>query len=209
MIHRPQQCQLAAWAARIGRCCFLLAVLTVAFGTAFAAPESADHGEGNPLLRVSPGLWIWTLLVFTGLLIVLYRFGWGKMIDSLDARDKAIRGAIDEARQQHEEAQKLIAEQKALMDKTRHETTSMIAEAEQQAKRERQRIVDEARSESEKIVARGREQIEQEKRAALSEIRRSVADLAVDVSRRMIPEVIDPQTHRSLAERFVQELSKK
>ena len=51
----------------------------------------------NPLLKVSPGLWIWTLIIFLLLYLVLRKWGFGKMIEKLDARDEAIRGAIDDA----------------------------------------------------------------------------------------------------------------
>ena len=166
------------------------------------------HGGGNPLLQVSPGLAIWTLIIFISLLLVLWRWGWGALIGKLDARDTAIRGAIDEAKAERDEAAKLLAEHQALVDKARRETSEMIAEAQQEAKRERQRIVDDAREEYEKILARGREQIEQETRAALSDVRSTVANLALDVASKVIGRSMTDDDHRRMAEGFVAELER-
>jgi F-type H+-transporting ATPase subunit b len=177
--------------------------------TAMALLASSGGGGGNPLLRVDPGLAIWTLIIFLLLLFVLWRYGWGMMIEKLDARDRAIRGSIDEARAERLEAEKLLVEQKALLDQTRRETAAMLQAAQQDAGAERQRLVDQAREEYERIVERGREQIDQEKRAAVAEVRKVVADLAVGVAGRLIDKNLDTAGQRELAEKFVGELERK
>ncbi|RMG47291.1 MAG: ATP synthase F0 subunit B [Acidobacteria bacterium] len=176
----------------------------LAVSMALAAAEAG--GEGNPLLRVTPGLWLWTVLIFLLLLAVLYRFGWGMLIEKLDQRDRSIRGAIEEARREREEAAKLLAEHERLLAETRRKTAEMVAEAQREAKSERQRILAEARAEYDKTIERGRQQIEQETRAAVAEIRRQAAELAIEVTRRMLPELLDAERHRALAEKFVSEL---
>ena len=177
--------------------------------TTMALLASSGGGGGNPLLRVDPGLAIWTLIIFLLLLFVLWRYGWGMMIDKLDARDRAIRGSIEEARAERLEAEKLLVEQKALLDQTRRETAAMLQAAQQDAGTERQRLVDQAREEYERIVERGREQIDQEKRAAVAEVRKVVADLAVSVAGRLIDKNLDTAAQRELAEKFVGELERK
>jgi len=177
--------------------------------TTMALLASSGGGGGNPLLRVDPGLAIWTLIIFLLLLFVLWRYGWGMMIDKLDARDRAIRGSIEEARAERLEAEKLLVEQKALLDQTRRETAAMLQAAQQDAGTERQRLVDQAREEYERIVERGREQIDQEKRAAVAEVRKVVADLAVGVAGRLIDKNLDTAGPRELAEKFVGELERK
>ncbi len=169
---------------------------------------ASAHGGGNPLLQITIGPVIWTLIIFLVMLFVLWRWGWGALIGKLDARDVAIRGAIDEAREERDQAAKLLAEHQALLDQTRRESSEMIAEAQQEAKREKQRIVDGAREEYDKILARGREQIAQETRAALSELRRTVADLSLEVASKMIRRTLSGEDQRKMAERFVSELER-
>lgn len=176
--------------------------------SAAEAAEAGAHGAGggNPLLEVRPGLWFWTILIFLLLFLVLRWKGWGVLIDKLEARDRAIRGAIDEARGQREQAEALLAQQKDLLDRSRKETAEMLAAAQEQAGRERQRIVAEAREEYERIVSRGRAQIEQETRAALAQVRESTASLAVDVAAKLIRRNLDPAGQKELAEQFVRDL---
>ncbi len=173
---------------------------------ALLAVDEAEHAAADLLLRPDPGLWIWTLLVFLGVLFILWKWGWGMMLDALDRRDLAIRGAIEEARREREEAERLLAEHRALLEKTRRETAEMLATAQQEAARERQRIVEEARAEYEKILARGREQVAQEAARARAEIRREVADLVLLAASRLLRKTLDDAEHRRLAEEFVAEL---
>ena len=175
-----------------------------------AAAGGAEAGSGGGiaerLLSPDTGLLFWTPAIFIALLIILWRFGWGTMIDKLDERDRAIRGAVEEAGRERSEAQKLLAENKRLLEETRRKTSEMLGEAESAAKVERQRILDEARDESTRIVERGRKQIEQETNNALAQIRGSVVDLAIETTRKLIPRVVDESSHRDLAEQFVREL---
>ena len=177
----------------------MLAQVTPVLASPLAAGSDA-------LLKLETNLWIWTLIIFFTLLVILWRGGWKMMITKLDARDEAIRGAIDKAKLDREEAERLLQEQKADLDKTRRETAEMLQAAQQEAARERQRIIDGARDEYEKIVQRGREQIENETGAALAQVRQTVADLSLDVAGRLLGKTLDQQAHKELAERFVTEL---
>jgi F-type H+-transporting ATPase subunit b len=166
----------------------------------------AENGGENPLLRVSPGLALWTLIVFLLLFLALRKWGFRPLIAKLDARDRAIRGAIEEARKQHEEAEQLLQQQRELLRQARRESAQMLGVAQEQAERERQGIVAEARAEYERFVARGRAQIEQETRAAVTEVRRTTAALALEVAGKLMHRTMDQPAHKELAEQFVKEL---
>lgn len=174
---------------------------------ALIAAESGD--AGSALVQWKPGLWIWTIGIFLLLLLVLWRFGWGTMISKLDARDQAIRGAIDEARQEREEANKLIEEQKQMLDETRRKTAEMISEAQQDAKRERERILEQAREEAEKKLEDGRRQIEDETRKALADIQGSVAELSLKVAEQLLRRSVSDEDHKALVERAVSQLEER
>jgi F-type H+-transporting ATPase subunit b len=173
---------------------------------ALLAAEAEGEAGGNPLIRVSPGLWLWTLVIFLLLFLILRKWGFGTMIDKLDARDRAIRGAIEEAKGQRDQAEHFLAEQKALLDKARRDASELLASAQEQGGRERQRIVAEAREEYEKIVARGRSQIEQETRAAIVQVRQSSVSLAVDIASKLVHKNLDQPAQKALAEQFAKEL---
>ncbi|GAB4225618.1 MAG: F0F1 ATP synthase subunit B [Acidobacteriota bacterium] len=165
-------------------------------------------GGGDALMRLEVNLWVWTLIIFLAVVLILWRGGWKVMIAKLDARDEAIRGAIEKAKRAREEAETLLAEQKAALDAARREAAEMLQNVQQEASRERQRILEQAREEYERIVQRGREQIDNETRAALERIRAQVAELSLEVAGRLLRARLDPATHRELAERFVAEIER-
>lgn len=174
--------------------------------TPFALALLAAGGGSNDLLRLEVNLWAWTLVIFALLLLILWRGGWKTMIAKLDARDEAIRGAIEKAKEERQQAERFLAEQKAALDAARREAAELLQNAQQEGVREKQRIIEAARSEYEKIVERGREQIEQEARLAVARVRQSVADLSLEVASRLLHRSLDPKTHREMAERFVAEI---
>ena len=51
----------------------------------------------NPLIEVTPGLMIWTLICFGITFYVLKRFAFGPMQSAIDARRERIRQALEEA----------------------------------------------------------------------------------------------------------------
>ena len=165
-------------------------------------------GGGDALMRLELNLWVWTLVIFLAVVLILWRGGWKMMIAKLDARDDAIRGAIERAKKAREDAEKLLGEQKAALDAARREAAEMLQNVQHEASRERQQIIEQARAEYDRIVRRGREQIESETRAALERIRAGVADLSLEVAGRLLRTRLDPETHRELAERFVTEIER-
>lgn len=178
-------------------------------GMATIALLASGGGEGGAveqLLKAQPGIWLWTIGIFLLLLLILWRFGWGMMIDALDRRDKAIRGAVEQAKQERLDAERLLAEAKEQLARARRDAADAIAQAQGEAQREKQKIVDSAREEYDKIVARGREQIQSETKAALAQVRGVVANLALDVAGKLLQRSIDSPAQRSLAEQFVAEV---
>ena len=55
---------------------------------------AADAGT-TPLFTVNLGTTAWTAAVFLALLGILWRFAWGPILAAVDAREKAIQGALD------------------------------------------------------------------------------------------------------------------
>ena len=51
----------------------------------------------NPLVQPDPGLYIWTILVFLGLLFLLRKIAWKPLLEALEGRQAAIRKSLDDA----------------------------------------------------------------------------------------------------------------
>src|SRR6185436_10432783 len=102
----------------------------------------------NPLVRIDPGVLIWTVITFVALLAVLRWKAWGPIVAAIERREKSIRDAIDSARSEREDATRLLEQNKQLLDETRRETARMIEQGRKDAELARADMVDKARREA-------------------------------------------------------------
>ena len=75
--------------------------------------------ESNPLVKVIPGLMIWTLIAFAITFFVLKRYAFGPIQKLIDERRERIRESVEEADRVREEARSLLEEHKALIGQAR------------------------------------------------------------------------------------------
>ena len=62
----------------------------------------------NPLIQVTPGLMIWTIVCFLIALWVLKRYAFGPIQKMIDQRQQSIRHSIEAADEARDEAQRLL-----------------------------------------------------------------------------------------------------
>jgi len=170
-----------------------------------------EHGEegGGGLFSINLGLSIWTVVIFTSLLIVLWRFAWGPILGAVEAREKGIQNALDEAKFRQEEAEKLFAEHKAQLSDARRQASEILAEGREAADRLRKELEVKAREESDGILTRARAEIEREKDAALDTLRREAVDLALAAASKLLHQKLDSELDRKLVMEYVDDISAK
>src|SRR6187455_2354470 len=83
----------------------------------------------NPLIQVTPGLMIWTVVCFLIALFVLKRYAFGPIQAMLDKRQETILDSIKGAEDARDEAQKLLEQHKQLIGEARGEAEGILAEA--------------------------------------------------------------------------------
>ena len=176
----------------------------------------AGHYPGVPqeegplwdtLFAVDSGLAVWTLLTFLTLLLVLGRYAWKPMLAALDAREKGIQGAIDEARGQREEAEKLLAQHREQLAEGRRQAQAMLAESREAADQLRKELEAKAREESRAILANARREIERERDAAVDAVRREAVEVAIAAASRLLDERLDSERDRQLVTDYIDDLA--
>ena len=78
--------------------------------TLFALSSSTVLGAG--ILDPQPGLAFWFLITFILVAAVLRWKVWGPLASTIEEREKSIQSAIDQAKLEREQAEKLLTEQK-------------------------------------------------------------------------------------------------
>ena len=159
------------------------------------------------MFDVNLGLSVWTALVFLTLLGILWRFAWGPILESVQAREDGIQETLDQAANERGEAAKLLAGHREQMADARRQAQQMIAEGKEAGERVRQDIEEKARAEGDSMIERARESIEREKDAALDELRKESVDLALAAAAKLVQESLDEKKDRELVMGFIDEFS--
>lgn len=164
-------------------------------------------GEGGGgLYDINTGLSFWTLVVFAMLVLILGKYAWGPILAAVDAREKGIQTALDEAAERNQEAEKLLANYKENLADARRQANELLAEGKAAGESIRMEIEEKARGEAQSIIERARAEIERERDAAIAEIRRESVDLALAAATRLVQENLDQEKDRVLVERYLTEL---
>jgi F-type H+-transporting ATPase subunit b len=160
----------------------------------------------NALIKVIPGLMIWTIICFLIALWVLKRFAFGPIQNMIDTRRERIRESIEEADRAREEARKLLEEHRKLVGKAKADAEEILAEARKMADSQRDRVREETEADRARRLDETKRQIEAETQRALEQIRSEVADLTLIATAKVTGKVLDRDDQRKLIEDAVSEL---
>jgi F-type H+-transporting ATPase subunit b len=175
-----------------------------------AAPlvlAATDREDGlNPLVRVVPGLMIWTLLAFLVALFVLRKYAWPQITRVLDQRQHAIEESIDAAERTRQEADQLLAEYRQRLAEARAQADEIVAKAERAGEVAEREAVDAAKGKREDLLEQTKRDIEAETQRAIQEIRREVADLTVQATEKVTRKTLSAEDQKRLVEEALSEL---
>jgi F-type H+-transporting ATPase subunit b len=160
----------------------------------------------NPLIDVTVGLMIWTLVCFGITFYVLKRFAFGPIQKVIDERRQRIRQSLDEADHARGEARRLLEEHRALMSEARGQAAAILSEARRVGEAQRERLREELEVERQRRIEDTRKQVEAETRRALEQLRAEVAELTVIATSRVTGKVLDDKDHRRLIDEAIGEL---
>jgi F-type H+-transporting ATPase subunit b len=160
----------------------------------------------NPLIQVTPGLMIWTIICFLVTFYVLKRVAFGPIQKIIDERRKRIREALDEADKARAEARKMLEEHRTMMAEARGQAEEILVEARKVAEAQKKRLRDELETDRQRRLEETAKQIEAETARALELIRAEVADLTVLATQKVTGKILDEKDHKRLIEEAIGEL---
>jgi F-type H+-transporting ATPase subunit b len=160
----------------------------------------------NALIKVTPGLMIWTIVCFLIALFVLKKYAFGPIQGAIDARREKIRTAVDEADRAREEARSLLEEHRKLVGRAKQEAEEILSEGRKTADSMRERVREETEADRQRRLEETKRQIEAETQRALEQIRSEVADLTLIATSKVTGKVLDRDDHRRLIEDAIGDL---
>jgi F-type H+-transporting ATPase subunit b len=160
----------------------------------------------NPLIQVTPGLMIWTIICFLITLYVLKRYAFAPIQKAIDERRDRIRQSLEEADNAREEARRLLEEHRKLIASAQTDAEEILGEARRVADANERRMKEELEADRQRRLEETRKQIEAETRRALEQIRVEVVDLSMLAASKVTRKSLDDADHKRLIEEAVGEL---
>ena len=172
---------------------------------ALASPSEGEEGSYN-IFAGDVGNVIWTLLIFGLLLLVLYRFAWGPLLDTLQQREGFIRESLESAKADRDAAEERLKEYEARLNKARAEATAIVEEGRRDAEVLRHRIEEDARGETDKMIDRARREIVIARETAVKELYELSGRLATEIAGKIVSRELDPAEHQRLIRDSIAEM---
>jgi F-type H+-transporting ATPase subunit b len=160
----------------------------------------------NPLIQVTPGLMIWTIVCFLIALFVLQRYAFGPIQKLIDERQQRIRRALDEADNARDEARRLLEEHRQLLGEARGEAEEIRSVARHEADAQMRRVREEAEADRQRRLEETKRQIDAETRRSLEAIRAEVADLSLIAAEKITRGALDDKDQRRLIDDAIGDL---
>src|SRR5512140_1214660 len=160
------------------------------------------------LTDINPGLTLWTAITFLVLVVVRSKFAWRPIVKMPAEREKTIREALEQAKKERTEAEKLLAEQKAVFAQAQRDASDLAKKNQQEVEALRQDLTAKAKKEADDLVASARRQITEEKTKAISELKSYVADLAIEAAGKLVKASLDEKAQRQLVQEYIEQLPK-
>lgn len=179
------------------------AVAGPAVGPVYAA--KAEAGD-SPFTPVRIDLAIWTLVVFLVLFFLLKKTAWGPILEGLHKREDAIRSAVEEAKLARAETERIRAQFQKEMDEAFARIPQMMDEARRDAQVMAEEMRTKAAAEIQADRQRLRREIEMARDQALQDIWTQTANLATQISAKVIRRNISEDDHRRLVDETLAEL---
>ena len=182
---------------------FAVLLLSLAPTVLIAQEHAPAPAGGGGLMSLQINLMFWTLVIFLILFWMLRKYAFPPIFKAVEAREKALEDAIAGAKQDRDEAAKLLEEHRRQIENARGEAQRFIAEGRQVAEKMRTDLLEQARREQQEMLERARREIEAERDRAIVELRREAVDLAIAGASKVIEQNLDNTVNRRLVETFL------
>ena len=140
----------------------------------------------NPLFVVSPGLYIWSLVIFLLVLLILKKYAWKPLLDFLDQREKEISDSLAMAESAKADLEKVKEESEKILNEAKNQGKSIVTDSKQKAEDSANKILNDAKAKSDEFVLDAKKKIDVEKKKAIKEIKEEVVGLSLDLASQVL-----------------------
>jgi F-type H+-transporting ATPase subunit b len=160
----------------------------------------------SPLIQVTPGLMIWTIICFAITFFVLRKYAFGPIQQMIDTRRQRIEQAIQEADNARDEARNLLDEHRKLIGQAKSEAEEILSEARRISEAQRERVREETEEDRQRRLEETRRQIDQATVQALGQIREEVGQLSLLAAEKITRKSLNEADQKRLIDEALAEI---
>jgi len=160
------------------------------------------------LLRIEPGIMIWTWITFSLVLLTLLGSTWKKILKGLNARSEKIYTDLEESENAKEDAKKLLAEYRIKIDSSKEEASIIIQNARVEANILKDKILEEASKKAKVSKDRIMQDVVLAQKDALKNIKVEALDIATIMAESILKRNINENDHENLIKEFIENTHK-
>lgn len=154
------------------------------------------------------GLFFWQLLIFILLLLLLKKFAWKPILDSVNERESFIKNAMLEADKARNEIASIKESNQKVLKEARAEREALLKDARATGAEIIAQSKIDAQTEANKIIVQAQETIRNEKRAAVNELKNQVAQISLEIAEKVIDKELDNKNNQAeLVNKFLKDVS--
>lgn len=156
------------------------------------------------------GLFFWQLFIFVGLVLLLKKYAWKPILDTVNERESSIKDALSAAAAAREEMENLQADNQRILKEARAERDTLLKEARTTSNQIVEQAKAEAKKEADKIMQQTQEAITNEKAAAVEDLKRQVAGFSLDIAEQVLKSELESESkQKQLVEKLLSDVKLK
>lgn len=158
-------------------------------------------------MQPDPGLIFWTSIIFLFIWIVLGRFAFRPIQQSLKKRDSDIQSALDEAKRAREEIGKMQSQNEILLKEAQEQRAAILKEAKEIREATIKRAEEEAKAKVQAMIAEAKTDVEHMRMELKTSIKNEVGNMALDIAEKLVRKELKSNTENvELAQKLVEDI---
>src|SRR3990167_7659306 len=142
----------------------------------------------------------WEFLSFGILFLVLWKFAFPPILQTLDERERKIKESLEQADRHRAEAEQKMQEYEAKLKTASKEAETLLAAAKERAQRIMEENEQRLRTETQRSKEDAAREIDQERRRAIQDIRNQTTEMALLVAEKVVGRSLNDADHKRMAD---------
>lgn len=172
--------------------------------TIFASEQAGGLGA----LGLNVQSFVFQLITFVAVLLLLRKYVYGRLVETLEARRKAVEESLDKATAAAKELQDAESKVGKMLDEARAEAQDIVALAHKEATSMVEEAEVKAAKKAEHLIVQAEARLKQDIEAARSELRKETAGLVALATEKVLRQKVDSKADKDLIAAALKEASK-